>query len=178
MDESNGLTLLNIKDGAKPTEKFRSIVVLQKNQNLYLYKNLPEVTQETKIKPSGEKDESNCQTDTSAQNGVGFRVNLSPQRQLEAFDFLEIASSIPVIQPKAATLKYVRRRWVDFIRALHAIALFRVRRPYEPFLNPWTASILQTGEAQEILSRFDEKQNILRRLSGKWENVLSMLEGE
>ncbi|KAI0384641.1 hypothetical protein F5Y04DRAFT_247451 [Hypomontagnella monticulosa] len=64
------------------------------------------------------------QADVATENGVGFRIKCSARRQLEGFDFMDIATDESPLRPRAATLQGSGRGWVDFTRALHAITLF------------------------------------------------------
>ncbi|KAI1395068.1 hypothetical protein F4819DRAFT_501317 [Hypoxylon fuscum] len=153
IDERNGLKLLNthlnIQDEARPTEKSRSLAVLQNNMNLKLLENPQDSCQETKITLKSGKEERtithkktwvllkdrvneiystleeiiNYQSDVSSQNGVGCRIRASPRRRLEGFDFLDVAAG-GESWPKVATLKPTGKGWVDLVRELKAVTLF------------------------------------------------------
>lgn len=62
--------------------------------------------------------------DVSTEAGVGFRLKLTPRRQLEGFDFMDLAAGEGTLWPKTATLHAAGAGWVDFTRAIHAITLF------------------------------------------------------
>lgn len=64
------------------------------------------------------------QADVLCQDGVGFRVKHTLRRQLEGFDFMDVATDEDPLWPRVATIKSRGRGWVDFTRALHAITLF------------------------------------------------------
>ena len=64
------------------------------------------------------------QSHVDSQDGVGFKVKSSPRRQLEGFDFMDIASDEDPLWPRVATLASSGVGWVDFTRAMHAITLF------------------------------------------------------
>jgi len=163
VDESNNLVPLNrhtrIEDGTEATEAARSMGALQRCRDMQLFENRPEISKETKTKPSGETEEMTItkqtwyrvsdrinelysdleeiigyQTDVSSRHGIGFKIQLSPRRRLEGFDFLDLASCVAPIRPKAATLKSTGWGWVDFARALHAITLFG--RGFQHLIRP------------------------------------------
>ncbi|KAI1395613.1 hypothetical protein F4819DRAFT_477925 [Hypoxylon fuscum] len=64
------------------------------------------------------------QADTSTQDGVGFKIRCSARRQLEGFDFMDVAADEDPLWPRVATLRASGKGWVDFTRTLHAITLF------------------------------------------------------
>ncbi|KEZ39111.1 hypothetical protein SAPIO_CDS10501 [Scedosporium apiospermum] len=64
------------------------------------------------------------QDDSQTRSGVGFRLLQTPRRQLEGFDFMDIATNQGTIWPKVATLHTTGEGWVDFSRAIHAPTLF------------------------------------------------------
>jgi hypothetical protein len=64
------------------------------------------------------------QADVATQDGVGFRINSTPRRHLEGFDFMDIATDEDPFWPRMVDLRSSGRGWVDFTRALHAITLF------------------------------------------------------
>ncbi|CEJ90871.1 hypothetical protein VHEMI06624 [[Torrubiella] hemipterigena] len=57
-------------------------------------------------------------------DGVGGRVRGSPRRQLEGFNFTDVATETDPIKPKATVLSDMGSGWVDLTRALQAITLF------------------------------------------------------
>lgn len=64
------------------------------------------------------------QADVSSEDGVGFRIRYTMRRQLEGFDFMDVATDEDPFWPRVTTLKASGRGWVDFTRAIHAITLF------------------------------------------------------
>ncbi|KAK0621822.1 hypothetical protein B0T17DRAFT_305457 [Bombardia bombarda] len=64
------------------------------------------------------------QADVSTEDGVGFRVKTTLRRQLEGFDFMDVATDEDPIWPRVTTLRATGRGWVDFTRAIHAVTLF------------------------------------------------------
>jgi hypothetical protein len=64
------------------------------------------------------------QADESTQDGIGFRLKASPRRQLEGFDFMDVATDEDPFWPRMTTLRATGRGWVDFTRAIHAVTLF------------------------------------------------------
>ncbi|PVH82276.1 hypothetical protein DL98DRAFT_415128 [Cadophora sp. DSE1049] len=64
------------------------------------------------------------QDDVNSQSGVGFRLRSTPRRQLEGFDFMDVATSQGTLWPKVANLNATGAGWVDFTRKIHAISLF------------------------------------------------------
>ena len=64
------------------------------------------------------------QTDTSTEDGVGFRIKCTMRRQLEGFDFMDVATDEDPIWPRITTLQATGTGWVDFARAIHAVTLF------------------------------------------------------
>ncbi|KAH8887912.1 hypothetical protein GQ53DRAFT_272153 [Thozetella sp. PMI_491] len=175
VDQSNGLNLLHQHEHIQDQDQNAdmglpsgALRTLQSYRDLTIYENAPDITIETKTKPSGETEEvtitkrtwyrvkdrvgelySNLeeiiahQTDLSSQNGVGFKVRRSPRRQLEGFDFLDLASSAAPIWPKTATLKTTGWGWVDLARALHAITLFG--RGFGSLLRPENDDSINPG---------------------------------
>ncbi|KAK8045930.1 hypothetical protein PG996_013994, partial [Apiospora saccharicola] len=64
------------------------------------------------------------QADVTSQDGVGFRVKCTTRRQLEGFDFMDIATDEDPFWPRITTLRSGGKGWVDFVRAIQAITLF------------------------------------------------------
>lgn len=77
------------------------------------------------------------QDNVHSENGVGFRLRTTPRRQLEGFDFMDIAAGSGTLWPKVHTLHYMGRGWVDFTRAIHAVTLFG--KGFGELLQPWVA---------------------------------------
>lgn len=80
----------------------------------------------------------NHQSDFSS-TGVQLKVKKSPRKQLEGFDFWDIASGTSPILPRATTIKPPGKGWVDLVRELQAVTLFgrgfgEILRP-EAFAN-------------------------------------------
>ncbi|KAI0201130.1 hypothetical protein F4808DRAFT_470051 [Astrocystis sublimbata] len=64
------------------------------------------------------------EADMRLQDGVGFKVRASDRRHIEGFDFMDVATEEDPCRPRQHTLRSSGRRWVDFVRAIHAITLF------------------------------------------------------
>jgi hypothetical protein len=64
------------------------------------------------------------QDNVHSESGVGFRLRFTPRRQLEGFDFMDVAVGTGALWPKVQTLHHMGRGWVDFARAIHAVTLF------------------------------------------------------
>lgn len=64
------------------------------------------------------------QADVFSQDGIGFRVKYTLRRQLEGFDFMDVATDEDPLWPRVTTINARGRGWIDFTRALHAITLF------------------------------------------------------
>ncbi|OTB08944.1 hypothetical protein M426DRAFT_129610 [Hypoxylon sp. CI-4A] len=126
-----------------------SVLTNKENMSLPLYAKPDNSREETSTNPEGirtkilsstktnyclkDRIESICdvleqiiahQSDNSTQDGVGFKIRCSPRRQLEGFDFMDIATDEDPLWPRATTLRASGRGWVDFTRAINAITLF------------------------------------------------------
>lgn len=64
------------------------------------------------------------QADVASQDGVGFRIRHTLRRQLEGFDFMDVATDEDPLWPRVTTVRASGRGWIDLTRALHAITLF------------------------------------------------------
>ncbi|KUI55959.1 hypothetical protein VP1G_10781 [Cytospora mali] len=64
------------------------------------------------------------QADVSSEDGIGFRISLTLRRQLEGFDFMDVATDEDPIWPRVTTVRARGRGWIDLTRALHSITLF------------------------------------------------------
>ena len=64
------------------------------------------------------------QSHVEEQDGVGFRVRLSPRRRLEGFNFMDIASNEDPIWPQVTSILALGLGWVDLVRSVNAITLF------------------------------------------------------
>jgi hypothetical protein len=60
----------------------------------------------------------------SSENGVSFRIKSTPRRQLEGFEFMDLAAGKGTLWPRVHTLHHWGTGWVDFTRAIHAVTLF------------------------------------------------------
>lgn len=134
------------------------------NQNLPLYSKTPDPWREKTTKVGGRQEEvvkektvNFClkdrvdqicnmlaqimahQDDVSSQAGVGFRLRTTPRRQLEGFDFMDVATGQGTLWPKVAALHATGAGWVDFTRKIHAISLFETG--LEIYLNPQTTEV-------------------------------------
>lgn len=90
------------------------------------------------------------QMDESSTDGVGAKIRISPRRQLEGFDFLDVASETDPIKPKTITLQHAGSGWVDFARTLQAITLFG--DGFGEILQPATdvCDLREIGQSSEI----------------------------
>ncbi|KAF2676053.1 hypothetical protein K458DRAFT_492684 [Lentithecium fluviatile CBS 122367] len=64
------------------------------------------------------------QSQALSQDGVGFKIKGTARRQLEGFDFRDIAEGRDPILPRVATLQSPGVGWVDLAQTLRAITLF------------------------------------------------------
>ncbi|KAK2607654.1 hypothetical protein N8I77_006317 [Diaporthe amygdali] len=64
------------------------------------------------------------QADVFSQDGIGFRIKYTLRRQLEGFDFMDVATDEDPLWPRVTTINARGRGWMDLTRALHAISLF------------------------------------------------------
>lgn len=64
------------------------------------------------------------QAQTDSENGIGFKIKASPRRQLEGFDFFDVATGEDPFWPRMITLEATGKGWVDFTRTIHAVTLF------------------------------------------------------
>lgn len=55
--------------------------------------------------------------------GIGARIRLSPRRQLEGFEFLDIAHEKGPIWAKGTTLQEWGKVWIDMVRANNTITI-------------------------------------------------------
>lgn len=62
------------------------------------------------------------QTDVERRSGLDIKIR--PRRQLEGWDFKDLAADGDPFFPRVAHLQTVGKGWVDFTRALHAVTLF------------------------------------------------------
>lgn len=66
------------------------------------------------------------QGDASTVDGYGARIRASPRRQLEGWDFADVATFEETVHPKVASLKETGLGWVDLVRSVNAVTLFGV----------------------------------------------------
>lgn len=59
-----------------------------------------------------------------SEDGVKVRLSYTPRRQLEGFNFMDLASDETPFWPRVTTLRATGAGWVDFTRQLEAITLF------------------------------------------------------
>lgn len=72
------------------------------------------------------------QADISGHYGSKLRNN--PRRNLEGWDFEDVAKECPTIYPRVATIAEAGKGWVDFIRAIPAVTL--VGRGFGDIIKP------------------------------------------
>lgn len=108
------------------------------------------------------------QSHVDSEDGIGFRVKLTPRTQLEGFDFMDLATDEDPFWPRIHTLTTNSSGWVDLIRALHAVTLFGegfgdLLRPVDgvAVCTPWT----QVPEGRDYLtaSSWDLKEILAKR---------------
>lgn len=63
-----------------------------------------------------------CQIEVDGKKGEGF--GCSPRKNLEGWDFKNIATQEDVMYPSLAKVKTIGKGWVDFIRTIQAAVLF------------------------------------------------------
>jgi len=107
------------------------------------------------------------QSQVDSEDGIGFRVKYTPRRQLEGFNFMDVATDEDPFWPRVTTILPTGKGWIDLIRAIHAVTLFgygfgELLKPLNgtPLCPSWmevpkgldylAASVL---ELKEILSR-------------------------
>ncbi|KAI1389138.1 uncharacterized protein F4822DRAFT_443821 [Hypoxylon trugodes] len=66
------------------------------------------------------------QDQISTQDGVSFKFKFTTRRQLEGFDFIDIATDEGQLRPRVAFLQTPGRGWVDLLREINAITLFGI----------------------------------------------------
>ncbi|KAK6863666.1 hypothetical protein PG995_000194 [Apiospora arundinis] len=64
------------------------------------------------------------QTDTKTLDGINFKIRRSPRRNLEGWDFHDVATNADPLWPKAASLHEWGWGWVDLVRGINAVVLF------------------------------------------------------
>lgn len=79
------------------------------------------------------------QANTAFEDGVGFRVRRSPRRQLEGFNFMDVATDEDPILPVSTNIESAGWCWVDFLRGIDAITLFG--SDFGPLIRPMNISL-------------------------------------
>jgi hypothetical protein len=64
------------------------------------------------------------QTDERSERSAGSRIRISPWKQLEGFDFMDVATKSSTIWPRAATLHSDGEGWVELTWVIYAITFF------------------------------------------------------
>lgn len=64
------------------------------------------------------------QDDVHSRDGVGARVKLTLRRQLEGFEFMDLATNQGTVWPQVDYIHAYGEGWVDFTRQLHCVTLF------------------------------------------------------
>jgi hypothetical protein len=64
------------------------------------------------------------QDDVYSRDGVGGRIKSTPRRQLEGFDFMDVATNQGTLWPRVSNIHTFGEGWVDFTRELHCVTLF------------------------------------------------------
>jgi hypothetical protein len=93
------------------------------------------------------------QDDVYSRDGVGARIKLTPRRQLEGFDFMDVATNQGTIWPKVDYIHAWGEGWVDFIRELHCVALFGTGfgNLIEPIGNPCRRCMSNIPQGPDLL---------------------------
>jgi hypothetical protein len=74
------------------------------------------------------------QADTSTEDSVGYRIQKSSWKQMQGFDFMDIATKSDTIWSRATKLRDDGEGWVGLTRAIHAPTLFG--KGFGELLNP------------------------------------------
>lgn len=64
------------------------------------------------------------QADKRQDKSVGYRIQISPDKNIEGFDFMDIATKSDLVNPRAITLQPGGTEWSRFVRAVDAPVLF------------------------------------------------------
>jgi hypothetical protein len=64
------------------------------------------------------------QSQPNSEDGIGYRIKQTPRRQLEGFDFIQIATNGLSFKLEIPTPKTTGRDWLGLIRGINAITLF------------------------------------------------------
>lgn len=71
---------------------------------------------------------------TDAQRRSGIQINPRPRRYLKGWDFRDMVTDDDSFSPRVATLQAMGKGWVDFARAIHAVAL--LGRGFDQLIKP------------------------------------------
>jgi len=93
------------------------------------------------------------QDDVYNRDGVGARIKLTPRRQLEGFDFMDVATNQGTLWPKVDYIHAWGEGWVDFTRELHCVALFGTGfgNLIEPTGNPCLRCMSNIPQGPDLL---------------------------
>jgi hypothetical protein len=93
------------------------------------------------------------QDDVYSRDGVGARIKLTPRRQLEGFDFMDVATNQGTLWPKVDYIHAWGEGWVDFTRELHCVALFGTRfgKLMKPIGNPCRLCMSNISQKPDLL---------------------------
>jgi hypothetical protein len=125
------------------------VLAKEHNQLLPFWPKTPTIIQETTMKPGSAAEEATryqkasfclkdrvCQIcrilqqivahqdDVHTRDGVGARIKLTARRQLEGFDFMDVATNQGTLWPKVNYIHAKGEGWIDFTRKLHCVTLF------------------------------------------------------
>ncbi|KAK8021758.1 purine and uridine phosphorylase [Apiospora arundinis] len=64
------------------------------------------------------------QTDTKTLDGINFKIRTSPRRNLQGWDFYDVATDADPLWLKEASLDEMGWGWVDLVRGINAVVLF------------------------------------------------------
>lgn len=73
-------------------------------------------------------------SDRRSQTSVGYRIRISPVKQLVGYDFMQIVEENTHVDPMVTTLESDGRGWVEFVRWIDAPVLFG--RDFGDLLRP------------------------------------------
>jgi hypothetical protein len=93
------------------------------------------------------------QDDVHTRDGVGARVKLTPRRQLEGFDFMDVATNQGALWPKVNSIHAWGEGWVDLTRKLHCVVLFGTGfgQLMKPIGKPCRVCMLNVPQGPELL---------------------------
>ncbi|KAI1390202.1 uncharacterized protein F4822DRAFT_428544 [Hypoxylon trugodes] len=116
---------------------------------------------------------------TDAERRSGLQIKFRPRRQLEGWDFRDLATDGDPFFPRVAHLQTIAKGWVDFTRAIHAVTLFGrgfgelIQPQYDTAISCPRWSILPSGnyylaacvsDLHEVMENLGDPNSNPRRL--------------